>query len=171
MLLQFCLWIKQTFFFSHFSLFIFLRIHVFESSSHQNFIFVWLFWVCISPIHLIIKQGKVAYVPQEAWIQNLTVRDNIVFGNPWDQDRYNKVLVGCALISDLEMLPGGDQTEIGEKVKTCSIFVKHWFMVGYLNCHTHWLKVIYSHWIIIFSSTGSSLFVSFAALSHFPGSL
>ncbi|XP_060602685.1 multidrug resistance-associated protein 1-like [Ruditapes philippinarum] len=60
-------------------------------------------------------KGKLAYVPQEAWIQNLTVRDNIIFGNEWDLDRYNKVLTGCAMVPDLEMLSGGDMTEIGEK--------------------------------------------------------
>ncbi|XP_053400725.1 multidrug resistance-associated protein 1-like isoform X1 [Mercenaria mercenaria] len=64
--------------------------------------------------HVTLK-GNVAYVPQEAWIQNLTVKENIVFGNAFDQIRYNKVVAGCALISDLEMFPGGDQTEIGEK--------------------------------------------------------
>ncbi|XP_052767473.1 multidrug resistance-associated protein 1-like isoform X2 [Mya arenaria] len=60
-------------------------------------------------------QGKVAYVPQEAWIQNMTVRDNILFGHQWDEVRYSKVLNGCALLQDLEILSGGDMTEIGEK--------------------------------------------------------
>lgn len=46
----------------------------------------------------------------------MTVRDNITFGNEWNLDRYNKVLTGCAMIQDLEMLSGGDMTEIGEKV-------------------------------------------------------
>ncbi|XP_060602679.1 multidrug resistance-associated protein 1-like isoform X1 [Ruditapes philippinarum] len=64
--------------------------------------------------HVTLK-GKIAYVPQEAWIQNLTVRDNIVFSNTFDEIRYNKVITGCALVSDLDMFPGGDQTEIGEK--------------------------------------------------------
>ncbi|XP_045182658.2 multidrug resistance-associated protein 1-like [Mercenaria mercenaria] len=60
-------------------------------------------------------RGKIAYVPQEAWIQNMTVRDNIIFGNEWNLERYNKVLTGCAMVPDLEMLSGGDMTEIGEK--------------------------------------------------------
>jgi len=46
----------------------------------------------------------------------MTVRDNILFGRPWEEDRYNKVLTGCALLQDLQILAGGDMTEIGEKV-------------------------------------------------------
>ena len=59
--------------------------------------------------------GKVAYVPQQAWMLNATLKDNILFGKPFDADRYNKVIEACSLKSDLEILPGGDQTEIGEK--------------------------------------------------------
>lgn len=59
--------------------------------------------------------GSIAYVPQQAWIQNATVRDNILFGRPYDHRRYNKVVDACALRSDFSMLSGGDQTEIGEK--------------------------------------------------------
>ena len=57
-----------------------------------------------------------AYVPQQAWIQNATLRDNIVFGLDFDQDWYDKVVEACALQQDLDMLPAGDLTEIGEKV-------------------------------------------------------
>ena len=63
-----------------------------------------------------IFQGSLAYVPQEAWIQNLTLRDNILFGKSMDKNKYSKVLSACALLPDLEILPGGDMTEIGEKV-------------------------------------------------------
>lgn len=59
--------------------------------------------------------GKVAYVPQQAWIQNATLQDNILFGRPMDRKRYDQVLQACALKQDLEILPGGDQVEIGEK--------------------------------------------------------
>ena len=59
--------------------------------------------------------GKLAYVPQQAWIQNMTVRDNILFGGPYNKQLYNKVLYSCALVSDLKILPHGDMTEIGEK--------------------------------------------------------
>ncbi|TSK14589.1 Canalicular multispecific organic anion transporter 2 [Bagarius yarrelli] len=60
-------------------------------------------------------KGPVAYVPQQAWIQNATLRDNILFGRPYVEDKYRHVLDACALTPDLDVLPGGDQTEIGEK--------------------------------------------------------
>ncbi|NXG29334.1 MRP3 protein, partial [Dromaius novaehollandiae] len=60
-------------------------------------------------------KGSVAYVPQQAWIQNATLRDNILFGQAPNEEKYQNVLEACALKTDLEMLPGGDQTEIGEK--------------------------------------------------------
>jgi len=59
----------------------------------------------------------VAYVAQQAWIQNATVRDNILFGKPFDEQRYNRILDACALRPDLQILPAGDATEIGEKVQ------------------------------------------------------
>ncbi|XP_016963522.1 multidrug resistance-associated protein 1 isoform X1 [Drosophila biarmipes] len=59
--------------------------------------------------------GKLAYVPQQAWIQNATVRDNILFGQPYDRKRYNKVIDACALRADIDILSAGDLTEIGEK--------------------------------------------------------
>jgi ATP-binding cassette subfamily C (CFTR/MRP) protein 1 len=61
-------------------------------------------------------QGKVAFVPQQAWIQNATVKDNILFGKPMEDSKYEEVLDACALKPDLEILTGGDMTEIGEKV-------------------------------------------------------
>ncbi|KAL4216369.1 hypothetical protein ACF0H5_024096 [Mactra antiquata] len=60
-------------------------------------------------------KGSIAYVPQEAWIQNMTLRDNILFGRKYEKKKYNKVLDACALKPDLEILAGGDMTEIGEK--------------------------------------------------------
>uniref|UniRef100_A0A803TWQ7 ATP binding cassette subfamily C member 2 n=1 Tax=Anolis carolinensis TaxID=28377 RepID=A0A803TWQ7_ANOCA len=63
-------------------------------------------------------QGSVAYVPQQAWIQNATLKDNILFGSPLDEARYQKVIEACALLPDLQLLPGGDLTEIGERVLT-----------------------------------------------------
>ncbi|CAG2061368.1 unnamed protein product, partial [Timema podura] len=60
-------------------------------------------------------KGSIAYVPQQAWIQQSTLKDNITFGKNLDTSLYDKVIEACALKSDLEILPGGDQTEIGEK--------------------------------------------------------
>ncbi|KAG2513477.1 hypothetical protein JM18_008471 [Phytophthora kernoviae] len=59
--------------------------------------------------------GTVAYCSQQAWIQNMTVRDNILFGRPMDQNKYEKVLDACALTADLKLLPARDNTEIGER--------------------------------------------------------
>uniref|UniRef100_A0A3B3ZXF0 ABC-type glutathione-S-conjugate transporter n=1 Tax=Periophthalmus magnuspinnatus TaxID=409849 RepID=A0A3B3ZXF0_9GOBI len=59
--------------------------------------------------------GSVAYVPQQAWIQNATVQDNITFGREKLKTWYNRVLEACALLPDLDILPAGDATEIGEK--------------------------------------------------------
>ncbi|CAJ0561383.1 unnamed protein product, partial [Mesorhabditis spiculigera] len=59
--------------------------------------------------------GRVAYVPQQPWMQNNTLRGNIMFGKKMDEYFYNRVLDACALFPDLQMLPLGDQTEIGEK--------------------------------------------------------
>ncbi|VDD89289.1 unnamed protein product [Enterobius vermicularis] len=60
-------------------------------------------------------RGKIAYVPQQSWIQNLTLRDNITFGKPFDRKTYDRVIRACALAADLAILPQGDMTEIGEK--------------------------------------------------------
>uniref|UniRef100_A0A4W3HUW2 Multidrug resistance-associated protein 1 n=1 Tax=Callorhinchus milii TaxID=7868 RepID=A0A4W3HUW2_CALMI len=60
-------------------------------------------------------KGTVAYVSQQAWIQNTTLKDNIIFGQDWHKGWYNRVIRSCALLPDLEMLPAGDESEIGEK--------------------------------------------------------
>ncbi|KAF9088984.1 hypothetical protein BGX29_012283 [Mortierella sp. GBA35] len=67
----------------------------------------------------LINDG-IAYVSQQAWLQNASIRDNILFGSPYEEDRYNEVIEVCALKRDLEILEDGDQTEIGEKGITLS---------------------------------------------------
>ncbi|KAJ2887998.1 hypothetical protein IWW38_005024, partial [Coemansia aciculifera] len=62
----------------------------------------------------------IAYVAQEAWLRNATIRDNILFGEPYDQQRYEEVLRVCALKPDLRILDAGDRTEIGERGVTLS---------------------------------------------------
>lgn len=62
-----------------------------------------------------IATNQTAFVPQQAWLQNASVRDNILFGLPYRQDRYQATLEACSLISDLKILEDGDETEIGEK--------------------------------------------------------
>ncbi|CAL1528365.1 unnamed protein product [Lymnaea stagnalis] len=61
------------------------------------------------------KQGSIAYIPQEAWIQNDTLCNNILFGSDLNEEKYREVIQACALKADLAILPAGDQTEIGEK--------------------------------------------------------
>ena len=60
-------------------------------------------------------RGSVAYVAQEAFIQNMSIRDNILFGLDYEQQKYERVVAACSLKSDFEMMPGGDSCEIGER--------------------------------------------------------
>ncbi|KAI0080061.1 P-loop containing nucleoside triphosphate hydrolase protein [Panus rudis PR-1116 ss-1] len=66
------------------------------------------------------RSGGVAYAAQESWVQNETIRDNILFGAPYDETRYNKVIYQCGLTRDLSLFDAGDQTEVGEKGLTLS---------------------------------------------------
>eukprot|EP00835_Amoeboradix_gromovi_P004157 NODE_308_length_11287_cov_0.209778.p1 type:complete len:1191 gc:universal NODE_308_length_11287_cov_0.209778:1986-5558(+) len=59
--------------------------------------------------------GSVGYAPQIAWIQNGTLKDNVLFGLPFDKQRYQDAITLSQLSHDLEILPDGDSTEIGEK--------------------------------------------------------
>ncbi|XP_050223926.1 ABC transporter C family member 10-like [Mercurialis annua] len=59
--------------------------------------------------------GRIAYVSQTAWIQSGTVRENILFGSAIDIQRYHDTLERCSLVKDLDLLPHGDLTEIGER--------------------------------------------------------
>ncbi|KAF9942386.1 hypothetical protein BGZ65_001426 [Modicella reniformis] len=62
----------------------------------------------------------IAYVAQQAWLQNDTARNNILFGLPFEQHRYDQVIEMCALRRDFEILEHGDETEIGERGITLS---------------------------------------------------
>ncbi|CAK1548541.1 unnamed protein product [Leptosia nina] len=59
--------------------------------------------------------GRIAYASQEPWLFVATVRQNILFGLPYDRVRYKKVVTACALLRDFEQLPGGDSTLVGER--------------------------------------------------------
>ncbi|XP_069046323.1 multidrug resistance-associated protein 1-like isoform X3 [Lepisosteus oculatus] len=61
------------------------------------------------------RKESVAYVSQQAWIQNATLQDNILFGCEMNRVHYELVLEACCLFADMEQLPDGDQTEIGER--------------------------------------------------------
>eukprot|EP00970_Alexandrium_tamarense_P001569 scaffold167_cov191-Alexandrium_tamarense.AAC.9 len=74
-----------------------------------------------SKVFMPTKEGEVyhdnlvSYCSQSPWVVNDTLRGNILFGRPYDDDRYNEVVAACALVDDLVVLPAGDMTEIGER--------------------------------------------------------
>ncbi|KAH7101324.1 P-loop containing nucleoside triphosphate hydrolase protein [Auriculariales sp. MPI-PUGE-AT-0066] len=75
------------------------------------------------PSHVDSQSGlkeAISFCAQQPWLENRTIRDNIVFGAPYDRKRYNMVLSACALMPDLKILEDGDMTEIGEKGITLS---------------------------------------------------
>uniref|UniRef100_A0A671K691 ATP-binding cassette sub-family C member 9-like n=1 Tax=Sinocyclocheilus anshuiensis TaxID=1608454 RepID=A0A671K691_9TELE len=58
---------------------------------------------------------SVAYAAQKSWLLNATVEENITFGSPFNKQRYKAVIDACSLQPDIDLLPFGDQTEIGER--------------------------------------------------------
>lgn len=62
-----------------------------------------------------VMKGVCAYVPQIAWLQNASIKENILFGMPYDEERYQKTLEACLLVSDLRTLHDGDESEVGER--------------------------------------------------------
>ncbi|CAH1784335.1 unnamed protein product [Owenia fusiformis] len=63
---------------------------------------------------------SVTYVPQQPWIMNTTMRENVTFGSPYNKLWYDQVIDACALLQDIEAMPNGDRTEIGERGVTLS---------------------------------------------------
>ncbi|OUM67328.1 hypothetical protein PIROE2DRAFT_34050, partial [Piromyces sp. E2] len=68
----------------------------------------------------IVHGGTFSYCSQQAWIQNATIRDNIIFGKEYDEALYDSVIENCSLSHDLEVFQDGDMTEIGERGITLS---------------------------------------------------
>ncbi|KAG1678443.1 Canalicular multispecific organic anion transporter 2 [Nymphon striatum] len=66
-------------------------------------------------LHRCESEGSIAYAPQQAWILNATVRENILFDSHFNGQKYQDILNKCALEADLQIFAGGDLTEIGEK--------------------------------------------------------
>ncbi|KAK7038087.1 multidrug resistance-associated ABC transporter protein [Favolaschia claudopus] len=79
-------------------------------------------WVPPSPYswYNLPRGSGVAYAAQESWVLNSTIRDNILFDSPYDEERYKKVLDQCALQQDLKLFQAGDLQEVGERGLTLS---------------------------------------------------
>jgi ATP-binding cassette subfamily C (CFTR/MRP) protein 1 len=60
-------------------------------------------------------RGSIAYCAQLPWIMNATVKENVLFGHRYDEEFYQKALEACQLLQDIEILPDGDETQVGEK--------------------------------------------------------
>lgn len=74
---------------------------------------------------------SIAYAAQSPWLRHQSIRDNILFGYPYDDARYDAVVEACALRPDLDVLEDGDATEIGAR----SVTQRHPF--GYLSTHIY----------------------------------
>ena len=78
-----------------------------------------MFQVSLSPSFFCYAQVKLcgtsAYVPQSPWIQSGNIEENILFGSPLDKPKYKNAIHACSLKKDLENLPHGDQTIIGDR--------------------------------------------------------
>ena len=72
------------------------------------------------PSGTIQVNGTTAYVAQSAFVMNETIRDNICFGEPYDKEKYKRVIKACALDKDIATFRSGDMTEVGEKGITLS---------------------------------------------------
>ena len=79
--------------------------------------------------------GTKAYVAQSPWIQSGKIEDNILFGREMDRERYERVLEACSLKKDLEILPFGDQTVIGERGINLSVGQKQRIQIARSICH------------------------------------
>lgn len=61
-----------------------------------------------------MRQGSCAYVGQKAWLDNATIKQNILFEEVYDAKKYYEALLLCKLRHDMRTLPDGDQTEVGD---------------------------------------------------------
>ena len=63
----------------------------------------------------VVVHGSTAYVAQQPWVMNASVKENIIFGHRWDPQFYDQTVHACALLEDFKTLPDKDQTEVGER--------------------------------------------------------
>ena len=86
-----------------------------------------------------------AYLPQQAWILNGTVRDNIRFHKPYNETRFHKIAEACALLPDLKNLPGGELSEIGSKVNNRSLLPDQYYPLN--NWVGGWMDGCMGGWV------------------------
>ncbi|CAH3108598.1 unnamed protein product [Pocillopora meandrina] len=65
-------------------------------------------------------QGSFIYLPQTAWVFSGTIKENILFGQPLEESKYERIIDVCALKEDFQRLPDGDQTVVGERGEVLS---------------------------------------------------
>ena len=97
--------------------------------------------MCVTPVGcptFLFQSDSIAYMPQQAWIQNASLRDNVLFNAPVCESRYRAVLDACALLPDIAILSDGEHTEIGEKVNEVC------YIVAILLVSSNYLKVLTS---------------------------
>lgn len=102
--------------------------------------------------------GSTAYVAQTSWIQNATIQENILFGQPMNTEKYKEVIRVCSLEKDLEIMEFGDQTEIGERGINLSGGQKQRIQLAraiYQDCDVYLLDDIFS---AVDAHTGSEIF-------------
>ncbi|XP_063285544.1 multidrug resistance-associated protein 1-like [Pelobates fuscus] len=90
----------------------------------------------------VATKGSIAYIPQQTWIPNATFKENIIFGGEFKKDWYDRVISACALLPDLKILSGGENTEIGEKGVNLSGGQKQRISIAravYRNCDVYLL--------------------------------
>jgi len=64
-------------------------------------------------------RGRCSYTAQDAWIQNASLRDNVLMGQPWDRTRYRAVVAACALQPDIDLLAAGATSALGRVRQPC----------------------------------------------------
>lgn len=62
-----------------------------------------------------IRYSTIAYSGQQPFLQNGTIRDNILFGESYHPKRYEKTIENCALKADIDLMANGDLTQVGER--------------------------------------------------------